>query len=72
MWTFPTPTPLHPTPPPRDLLLRLCLCFHFPEKMVFVGFKGGFRPVWVSLHTEDLSAKIFQVVPIPVLRKKKL
>lgn len=40
--------------------------------MVFVGFKGSFRPTWVTLDTEDHHAKIFQVVPIPVVRKKKL
>ncbi|XP_043409826.1 cell migration-inducing and hyaluronan-binding protein isoform X3 [Prionailurus bengalensis] len=42
------------------------------EKMAFVGFKGSFRPTWVTLDTEDHGAKIFQVVPIPVVRKKKL
>lgn len=45
---------------------------HFPEKMAFVGFKGDFRPTWVTLDTDDHKAKIFQVVPIPVVRKKKL
>lgn len=44
----------------------------FAEKMTFVGFKGSFRPTWVTLVTEDHKAKIFQVVPIPVLRKKPL
>lgn len=44
----------------------------FSEKMTFVGFKGSFRPTWVTLVTEDHKAKIFQVVPIPVLRKKPL
>ncbi|XP_014392405.1 PREDICTED: cell migration-inducing and hyaluronan-binding protein-like [Myotis brandtii] len=42
------------------------------DKMVFVGFKGSFRPTWVTLATEDHQAKIFQVVPIPVVRKKRL
>uniref|UniRef100_A0A8C0WJR7 G8 domain-containing protein n=1 Tax=Castor canadensis TaxID=51338 RepID=A0A8C0WJR7_CASCN len=42
------------------------------EKLTFVGFKGSFRPTWVTLETDDLKAKIFQVVPIPVVRKKKL
>ncbi|XP_027625045.1 cell migration-inducing and hyaluronan-binding protein [Tupaia chinensis] len=42
------------------------------EKMVFVGFKGSFRPTWVTLDTEDHKAKIFQVVPIPVVRKRQL
>ncbi|XP_030740349.1 cell migration-inducing and hyaluronan-binding protein isoform X1 [Echinops telfairi] len=42
------------------------------EKMAFVGFKGSFRPTWVTLDTEDHKAKIFQVVPIPVVKKKKL
>ena len=53
----------------RFLLTRL---YCFAEKMVFVGFKGSFRPTWVTLDTEDHHAKIFQVVPIPVVRKKKL
>ena len=44
----------------------------FTEKMAFVGFKGSFRPIWVTLETDDHKAKIFQVVPIPVVRKKKL
>lgn len=44
----------------------------FSEQMAFVGFKGSFRPTWVTLDTEDHGAKIFQVVPIPVVRKKKL
>ncbi|XP_073738279.1 cell migration-inducing and hyaluronan-binding protein isoform X3 [Callorhinus ursinus] len=42
------------------------------EKMAFVGFKGSFRPTWVTLDTDDYKAKIFQVVPIPVVRKKQL
>ncbi|XP_044086275.1 cell migration-inducing and hyaluronan-binding protein isoform X1 [Neovison vison] len=37
------------------------------EKMAFVGFKGDFRPTWVTLDTDDHKAKIFQVVPIPVV-----
>lgn len=45
---------------------------HCTEKMAFVGFKGSFRPIWVTLETEEHKAKIFQVVPIPVVRKKKL
>lgn len=45
---------------------------YFPEKMAFVGFKGSFRPTWVTLDTDDHKAKIFQVVPIPVVRKKQL
>lgn len=44
----------------------------FSENMAFVGFKGGFRPTWVNLNTDDHKAKIFQVVPIPVVRKRKL
>ncbi|XP_063508505.1 cell migration-inducing and hyaluronan-binding protein isoform X1 [Pongo pygmaeus] len=42
------------------------------EQMAFVGFKGSFQPIWVTLDTEDHKAKIFQVVPIPVVKKKKL
>lgn len=44
----------------------------FSEKMAFVGFKGSFRPTWVNLNTDDHEAKIFQVVPIPVVKKRKL
>lgn len=44
----------------------------FVEKMVFVGFKGSFQPTWVTLDTGDHQAKILQVVPIPVVRKKML
>lgn len=53
-------------------LIFIPLILHFTEKMVFVGFKGSFRPTWVTLETEEHKAKIFQVVPIPVVRKKKL
>lgn len=42
------------------------------EKLAFIGYKGSFRPTWVTLQTEDHKAKIFQVVPIPVVRKKQL
>ena len=55
-------------------LVKFLLMRHhcFSEKMAFVGFKGSFRPTWVTLDTEDHHAKIFQVVPVPVVRKKKL
>ncbi|KAG8516428.1 Cell migration-inducing and hyaluronan-binding protein [Galemys pyrenaicus] len=42
------------------------------EKLVFVGFKGSFRPAWVTLETDDHKARIFQVVPVPVLKKQRL
>lgn len=44
----------------------------FAEKMAFVGFKGSFRPTWVTLDTDDDKAKIFQAVPIPVVQKQQL
>lgn len=44
----------------------------FPEKLAFIGYKGSFRPTWVTLQTEEHKAKIFQVVPIPVVRKRQL
>lgn len=44
----------------------------FAERMVFVGFKGSFRPAWVALDTSDHHAKVFEAVPIPVVRKKTL
>uniref|UniRef100_A0A674K329 hyaluronoglucosaminidase n=1 Tax=Terrapene triunguis TaxID=2587831 RepID=A0A674K329_9SAUR len=46
--------------------------FKLKDKMAFVGFKGSFRPVWVKLITEEDAAKIYQVVPIPVVKKMKL
>ncbi|KAF2977706.1 hypothetical protein EK904_007674 [Melospiza melodia maxima] len=46
--------------------------FRLKEKMAFVGFKGGFRPVWVRLATSEDSAKIYQALPIPVVKKMKL
>lgn len=46
--------------------------FSLKEKMAFVGFKGSFRPVWVKLVTNEDSAKIYQALPIPVVKKMKL
>uniref|UniRef100_A0A8B9TUG3 hyaluronoglucosaminidase n=1 Tax=Anas platyrhynchos TaxID=8839 RepID=A0A8B9TUG3_ANAPL len=46
--------------------------FRLKEKMAFVGFKGSFRPVWVKLVTNEDSAKIYQALPIPVVKKMKL
>ncbi|XP_008638292.1 PREDICTED: cell migration-inducing and hyaluronan-binding protein isoform X1 [Corvus brachyrhynchos] len=46
--------------------------FRLKEKMAFVGFKGSFRPVWVKLVTNEESAKIYQALPIPVVKKMKL
>ncbi|XP_043846286.1 cell migration-inducing and hyaluronan-binding protein [Dromiciops gliroides] len=42
------------------------------EKMAFVGFKGSFRPTWVTMNTAEDRAKVFEVVPIPVVKKKRL
>ncbi|XP_072475327.1 cell migration-inducing and hyaluronan-binding protein [Notamacropus eugenii] len=42
------------------------------EKMAFVGFKGSFRPTWVTMNTGEDKAKVFEVVPIPVVKKKRL
>ncbi|KAJ8393076.1 hypothetical protein AAFF_G00067590 [Aldrovandia affinis] len=42
------------------------------DKLAFVGFKGGFRPEWVRLVTDEESAKIHEVLPLPVVRKMKL
>lgn len=53
-----------------DMLLIYLLWF--AEKMAFVGFKGSFRPVWVKLVTNEDSAKIYQALPIPVVKKMKL
>ncbi|XP_030136868.3 cell migration-inducing and hyaluronan-binding protein isoform X3 [Taeniopygia guttata] len=46
--------------------------FRLKEKVAFVGFKGSFRPVWVKLVTNEDSAKIYQALPIPVVKKMKL
>lgn len=72
--------PVHCTPPAvscglahrwvSGTLQTLLLCF--AEKMAFVGFKGSFRPVWVRLVTSEDSAKIYQALPIPVVKKMKL
>ncbi|XP_074151347.1 cell migration-inducing and hyaluronan-binding protein [Sminthopsis crassicaudata] len=42
------------------------------EKMAFVGFKGSFRPTWVTMNTAEDKAKVFELVPIPVVKKKRL
>ncbi|KAF7646040.1 hypothetical protein LDENG_00194740, partial [Lucifuga dentata] len=42
------------------------------EKIAFVGFKGSFHPDWVHLEVDHDRAKIHQVLPIPVVHKKKL
>ncbi|MGH0174331.1 UNVERIFIED_CONTAM: hypothetical protein FKN15_067922 [Acipenser sinensis] len=42
------------------------------DKLVFVGFKGSYKPDWVKLMTDDEAAKIHQVLPIPVVKKMKL
>ncbi|KAK1160788.1 cell migration-inducing and hyaluronan-binding protein-like [Acipenser oxyrinchus oxyrinchus] len=42
------------------------------DKLVFVGFKGSYKPDWVKLITDDEAAKIHQVLPIPVVKKMKL
>ncbi|XP_078710984.1 cell migration-inducing and hyaluronan-binding protein-like [Lampetra fluviatilis] len=39
------------------------------DKMVLVGFKGGFRPDWVKFASSKHHAKIHQLVSVPVLRK---
>ncbi|XP_044294790.1 cell migration-inducing and hyaluronan-binding protein isoform X2 [Varanus komodoensis] len=46
--------------------------FKLKEKMAFVGYKGSFRPYWVKLNTDDDAVKIFQALPVPVLKKMKL
>ncbi|XP_072554374.1 cell migration-inducing and hyaluronan-binding protein-like isoform X1 [Paramormyrops kingsleyae] len=42
------------------------------EKLTFVGFKGDFQPDWVRLVTDEDEAEIHQVLPIPVVRKRRL
>ncbi|KAG9341336.1 hypothetical protein JZ751_019440 [Albula glossodonta] len=42
------------------------------EKLAFVGFKGSFHPEWVRLVTDEESAKIHQVLPLPIVKKRKL
>ncbi|KAJ8249320.1 hypothetical protein GJAV_G00233530 [Gymnothorax javanicus] len=42
------------------------------EKLAFVGFKGSFQPEWVRLVTNEDSAKIHEVLPLPVVKKMKL
>ncbi|KAL2088985.1 hypothetical protein ACEWY4_015884 [Coilia grayii] len=42
------------------------------DKMVFVGFKGSFKPDWVKMVLDDSLAKIHQVLPVPIVRKNSL
>uniref|UniRef100_A0A8D0BB02 hyaluronoglucosaminidase n=1 Tax=Salvator merianae TaxID=96440 RepID=A0A8D0BB02_SALMN len=46
--------------------------FKLKDKMAFVGYKGDFRPFWVKLNTDDNAARIFQALPVPVVKKMKL
>lgn len=40
--------------------------------MAFVGYKGSFQPYWVTLKTDDDAVRIFQALPVPVVKKMKL
>ncbi|XP_062869588.1 cell migration-inducing and hyaluronan-binding protein-like [Trichomycterus rosablanca] len=42
------------------------------DKLVFVGFKGGFRPDWVRMAVDKERAKLHQVLPMPIVRVMKL
>ncbi|XP_054998814.1 cell migration-inducing and hyaluronan-binding protein isoform X1 [Sorex araneus] len=42
------------------------------DHLAFVGYKGAFRPQWVSLRTDEHAARLFQVVPVPVRRRQPL
>ncbi|KAH0620014.1 hypothetical protein JD844_014512 [Phrynosoma platyrhinos] len=42
------------------------------NKLAFVGYKGSFRPYWIKLYTDDEAVRIFQAVPVPVVKKMKL
>ncbi|XP_077774996.1 cell migration-inducing and hyaluronan-binding protein isoform X1 [Podarcis muralis] len=46
--------------------------FKLKDKMGFVGYKGTFRPFWVTLKTDDEAVRIFQALPVPVVKKMKL
>ncbi|XP_062998620.1 cell migration-inducing and hyaluronan-binding protein [Elgaria multicarinata webbii] len=46
--------------------------FKLKDKMAFVGYKGSFRPYWVKLSTDDDAVRIFQGLPVPVVKKRKL
>ncbi|XP_020645703.3 cell migration-inducing and hyaluronan-binding protein [Pogona vitticeps] len=46
--------------------------FRLKDKLAFVGYKGSFRPTWVTLKTDDDAVRIFQALPVPVVKKMKL
>ncbi|XP_013929762.1 PREDICTED: cell migration-inducing and hyaluronan-binding protein-like [Thamnophis sirtalis] len=46
--------------------------FKLKDKMAFVGYKGSFRPFWIKLETDEDAVRIFQALPVPVVKKMKL
>lgn len=54
------------------ILLLLMHLYCLSDKMAFVGYKGSFQPFWVTLTTDDEGVKIFQALPVPVVKKMKL
>ncbi|XP_059808562.1 cell migration-inducing and hyaluronan-binding protein [Hypanus sabinus] len=42
------------------------------DKLVFVGYKGSFKPAWVNLVVGEDTAKLHEVLPIPITKKLKL
>ncbi|XP_067327539.1 cell migration-inducing and hyaluronan-binding protein [Anolis sagrei] len=46
--------------------------FKLKDKFAFVGYKGSFRPYWVKLKTDEEAVRIFQALPVPVVKKMKL
>ncbi|ETE66717.1 hypothetical protein L345_07499, partial [Ophiophagus hannah] len=46
--------------------------FKLKDKMAFVGYKGSFQPFWIKLETDEDAVRIFQALPVPVVKKMKL
>ncbi|XP_055517175.1 cell migration-inducing and hyaluronan-binding protein [Leucoraja erinacea] len=42
------------------------------DKLVFVGYKGSFKPEWVKLAVGEDTALLHEVLPIPITKKLKL
>lgn len=57
---------------PELLHSPFLIIFFVVDKMAFVGYKGSFHPFWVRLSTDNEAVKIFQALPVPVVKKMKL
>lgn len=46
--------------------------YFISDKLVFVGYKGSFKPEWVKLAVGEDTALLHEVLPIPITKKLKL